>query len=261
MKQHLQMIHGVVSGLAVHAGEEEFLRSTGEQAVGVGAAAGLALGGLDGAAVGSAMSASSAGDTVELFTCTLNGHLLQGRFSKVTFQDGDELDVVVSIQQSEPLLGLAARRERDQVLWTMPHCSRGTRAHRRFALGVVIKLFSGLLAGGALFIVLMQYLNDQSVLMDWFAMAVVAVISSLAAPYYAVRFYRQWLPIAKQAEQIFSVLGYPDPANVDLPRDHRRYCRSKGIKWPYTVSNGVDAGPWTYHYVLPSGAKPTRGSD
>ena len=75
----------------------------------------------------------------------------------------------------------------------------------------------------------------------------------IAAPYYAVRFHRQWLPIAQQAEPIFAALGYPDPSRVDLPRDHKQYCKSKGIGWPYTVNNGVDAGPWTYHYLESDG--------
>lgn len=27
------------------------------------------------------------------------------------------------------------------------------------------------------------------------------------------------------------------PTRVDLPRDHKRYCKSKGIGWPYMVNS------------------------
>jgi len=86
----LKLIKGVVDGLTVHAGEDEFVRSAGQQAAGVGAAAGLALDGMAGAAAGAGLAASSAGDSVQFFTCKLGEQLMQGRFSKVTFKDGDE---------------------------------------------------------------------------------------------------------------------------------------------------------------------------
>lgn len=46
MSQPLKLINAVVSGLTVHAGEDEFFRSARLRAVGVGAATGFALEGL-----------------------------------------------------------------------------------------------------------------------------------------------------------------------------------------------------------------------
>ncbi len=258
MSKPLQLIDGVVSGLTVHAGEEEFVRSAGQQTTGIGAAAGLALEGMAGAAAGAGLAASSAGDSVEFFTCKIGEQPVQGRFSKVTFKDGDALEMVVAAQLSGRPLVLAARRSSDRVLWMTPHCSRGESGHRHFSMGMAGKLLVAFLCGGMAFIVLMQYLHDQTELIDWFAMTIVAGMAAIAAPYYAIRFYRQWLPIARQAEQIFAALGYPDPSRVDLPRDHKRYCKSKGIGWPYTVNNGVDAGPWTYHYLESQGSRATQ---
>lgn len=186
---------------------------------------------------------------MEFFTCKLGLQLVQGRFSKVTFKDGDALDMVIAPQRTGLPLVLAARRGRDHVLWMAPHCSRGERVHMDFSLLLVGRLFVAFLCSGSAFIFLMQYLHDQTDLIDWFAMAIVGGMAAIAAPYSAFRFYRQWLSIARQAESIFAALGYPDPSSVDLPRDHKRYCKSKGIGWPYMVNNGVDAGPWTYHYL------------
>jgi hypothetical protein len=75
-------------------------------------------------------------------------------------------------------------------------------------------------------------------------MSLVGAMAGTAAPYFAARFYRRCFPIARRAEQIFTALGYPDPSRVDLPRDHKRYCKTHGIKWPYLTD-----GPWIYHYL------------
>jgi hypothetical protein len=245
-----KLINGVVSGLKVHAGEEEFVRSAGQHAAGVGAAAGLALEGMAGAAAGAGLAASSAGDVVQIFSCTLGDQAVQGRFSKVTFKDGDVLEMVIAPQRNGMPLVLAARRANDRVLWLAPHCSRGKKGHTKFAFLLAWKLLGLFLALGLIFIAVMEYFSASEPFKHLeFDLALITGLSAIAAPYLSIRFYRQWLPIARQAEPIFTALGYPDPSRVDLPRDHKRYCKSKGIGWPYTVNNRVDAGPWTYHYL------------
>jgi len=144
MSESLKLINGVVSGLTVHAGEEEFVRSAGQQTAGVGAAAGLALEGMAGAAAGAGLAASSAGDSVEFFSCKIGEQLVHGRFSKVAFKDGDTLELVIGSQQNGMPLALAARRASDSVLWVAPHCSRGRKGHRNFAfswLGSCLRFF------------------------------------------------------------------------------------------------------------------------
>lgn len=247
MSTSLSVISGVVSGLSIHRGEEEFVRGKGQQAAGVGAAAGLAVEGLAGAAAGAGLAAASAGDSVEFFSCNVGGQLVGGRFSKASFKDGDELDVVTTQQQGRPLV-LAARRALDHVIWMVPHYSRGVAAHRKFA----VRLFGWLLIGLPAFFFSMIFafvLFDSSPTEVGFIMFMGAIglaNAVIAALYFSLRFYRQWLPIARQAEQIFAALGYPGASRVDLPRDHKRYCKAKGIKWPYLTD-----GPWIYHYLDP----------
>lgn len=89
----LQLISGVVSDLKIHSGEEEFVRSRGQQIAGVGVAAGLAVEGLAGAAAGAGLAAASAGDAVEFFSCKVGDQLVEGRFAKASFKNGDELSV------------------------------------------------------------------------------------------------------------------------------------------------------------------------
>ena len=239
MSKSLQLIGGVVSGLTVHAGEEEFVRSVGQQTTGVGVAAGLALEGMAGAAAGTGLAASSAGDSVEFVTCKIGEQSVQGRFSKITFKDGDVLDMVISPQRNSLPLVLATRRSSDRVLWMAPHCSRGTSAHKSFAL----RLFGWLVLGMPLFFIIPSF--------------AIIYISDIPMDFDGVLFHGA-ICLARQAEQIFAALGYPDPSRVDLPRDHKRYCKSKGIGWPYTVNKGVDAGPWTYHYLESQGSRATQ---
>lgn len=255
-----KLISGPVKDLTMHAGEEEFIRSTRQRAAGMVTATGLVIDGMAGAAAGSGLAVSSSGDSIELFTCKLGDQTVQGRFSKVTFKNGDSLDMVISPQRNSFPMVLAARRKSDQLLWMSPHCSRGLAAHRTFAW----RLFGWLLLGMPLFFFspFLMWLLFTDAAVDIgsieFGGGICIAMGLIASPYYAIRFYRQWLPIAQQAESILAALGYPDPSRVDLPREHKRYCKSKGIGWPYNVNNGVDAGPWTYHYLEVQSSEATR---
>ena len=243
VSESLTSIVGVVSDLVVHLGEEDFVRNEAQKITGVAAAAGLAASELAGAAAGASISAASAGDSVEFFSCKLGTQRVEGRFSKVSFKTGDHMSFVVN-ENAGRCIALAARRPSDHVLWMIPHGSRGARAHSIFSWRLLCWLLAVFLLAGALFIVIMEYATSGSLTFDWFAMQIICVVAVIFAPYFAFRFYRQWLPIAQQAERICAALGYPDPSGVDLPRDHRDYCKAHGIKWPYLTD-----GPWIYRYI------------
>jgi hypothetical protein len=245
VSENLAVISGVVTALVIHAGKEEFVRSLSNQVVGTGAAAGLAAAGLAGAAAGASLSAVSPGDSVEFFECKVGGQTVRGRFSKVSFREGDQLTLVASETHGQ-LLALAARRAIDQTIWMVPHGSRGRRAHAALSGRLCVRLLLTFLVGGFSFVAFMPRLGyaGKGDPLDWFSMSIVGGMSVLVAPYFSIRFYRQWLPIARQTEHIFSALGYPTPSHVDLPRDHERYCKAHGIKWPYLTD-----GPWIYHYL------------
>lgn len=245
MSEALTMITGVVSELQVYAGEEEFIRSANQQAAGVAVAGGLAAAELAGVAAGASMAAVSAGDSVEFFSCRLGDRVVEGRFSKASFKDGDELNVVVSSHAERPQV-LAAQRQRDQLLWIVPHCSRGAKSHARFSARMFLWIFLGITGLLGTFFGILDWQSkrafDSGFTMFWGGLIVVNAL--VMSGYYSFRFYRQWLPVARQAERIFTALGYPDPSKVDLPRDHKRYCNARDIKWPYLTD-----GPWIYHYL------------
>ncbi|CAG2133149.1 Uncharacterised protein [Ralstonia mannitolilytica] len=142
MSDGLELISGMVSSLTIHDGEQAFL-SEAQQGSGAAVAAGLATAGLAGAAAGAGLAATSTGDAVQFFTCQLGERTVAGGFSKVTFKNGDEVSFVVARQPRAADRALAAIRPRDHTLWMSLHCSRGVRAHRRFAYGVFFATGSG----------------------------------------------------------------------------------------------------------------------
>lgn len=247
MSVPLRVLRGKVENLSVHAGEEEFIRSQAQRTVGGAAAVGLAIGGLAGPAVGGAIAATGA-DSVEFFTCTVNGEPVGGRFSKVTFKEGDEVEVVVEGTDSV----LAVRRPADKMLWMFPHCSRGKTAHRNFIMGAFWWMFFG-----ALIVTMGSYLllgvwwhpgmSSAETLASpdavRFAFAISAVLSFILAIYFSVRFFSQWKPLVDRTEEILGTLGYPNPSRVDLEKDNKRAAKARGEKWPY-----LTGGPWIYRY-------------
>lgn len=234
----LRIVRGVIKNLAVHAGEEEFIRSEAQRTAGGVTAASLALGGLAGSAVGASIAATG-GDSVEFFSCMVDGVSITGRFSKASFKDGDEVEVVVEGAGD----ALAVRRPADKRLWMFPHCSRGTRAHRRFSAILGGWILIALFVFSCALVATIRWGDNVPAGADLFALAISTVLSLISALYYSIRFLYQWGPIAKRAEMIFAVLGYPDPALVDLEKDHKRASKARGEGWPY-----LSDGPWIYRY-------------
>ena len=262
MSEELELVSGMVSGLTIHEAEQAFL-SAAQRGSGAAVAAGLATAGLAGAATGAGLAATSAGDAVQFFTCQLGERTVAGGFSKVTFKDGDEVSFVVARQPRAADRALAVIRPRDRTLWMSLHCSRGVRAHRRFAYGVFLRLAVGLpvfFSAAYLASSLVSFGPKIDAGTFHVVLPMFSTFGVVAAIYYGLRFYFQWRPVAQQAERIFAALGYPRPSRVDLPRDHKRYCKARGIKWPY-----LSDGPWIYHYLDPheerasaTGPKTTR---
>lgn len=245
MTSQLKLVRGVVSNLEVHAGEDEFIRSESQRAAGGAAAIGLAAAGMAGPAVGASIAATGR-DSVEFFTCIVDGKLVTGRFSKASFKDGDEVEVVLEAQADGRDLALAVRRPSDKTLWMLPHCSRGKIAHRVFSIVMAGWILTALLGFSGVFVGIMESIDNEPT--DWgfimFSLGISGALSLAVALYYSIRFLYQWAPLVERAEAIFSTLGYSNPARVNLEEDHKRACKARGEKWPY-----LSPGPWIYQYL------------
>ena len=231
-------ISGVVVNLNVTQDEENFIQTRADQAAGGAAAVGLAVGGLAGAATGAALSSGNAADTVDFFTCAINGQPVWGRFGIVSFKDGESVEVVGE-NTHQGFEAYAVTRPSDRTIWMYPHCSRGIKAHVRFSV-IGILLLSVL---GSLCIQFVLWLLSDSpsegwgFLLTFFLTNVIG--TALVASFVASRF----MTFAHLSNDIFAALGFEKPAEVDLPKrlraarksfsheDHLRY--SPHVRWVY----------------------------
>ena len=134
-----QKISGVVANLIITQDEQNFVQTRADQAASGTAAVGLAVGGLAGAATGALLSSSDAADTVDFFTCTVDGQPVWGRFGIVSFKEGECVEVVGE-NTRQGFEAYAITRPSDRTIWMYPHCSRGTKAHVRFSIASILLL-------------------------------------------------------------------------------------------------------------------------
>jgi|GEM_PF-2047789 len=244
MSAELQVIKGKIENLVVQRGEEIIVGSDLLRGAGTGAAVGLAAAGLAGAATSALLASGGIADSVEFFSSKVNGKSIAGRFSRVTFKEGDDVEVVGEAQPDGTVAALAVRRPADQTLWIFPHCSRGGRAQKKLAL----RVFGWTFLAFALIcsIGVWQSSKGTDDLADsvQFFGAISLVMSLTGAAYFSFRTATQWRPFVRKAESIFASLGYGDPRGVDMEKQNKRYWKANGGKWPYLTD-----GPWIYRYL------------
>ncbi len=246
MKEKLELLQGIVCDLVIEPGEEDFVQGRGDRALGTVVATGLAAAGLAGAATGALLATTGGGDSVEFFTCTVDGKRVAGRFTKASFKDGDWVDVAADPQSDGTYAALAVRRPSDQTVWMFPHCSRGNKKHWAYAIGMIAWLFFWLVLMSGLAFGMHEYFGNEkspeSLL--WFTAAMSGVLSLAVACHLSIRTARRWRPFVQKAEAIFAAFGYRDPSRVDMEQQHKKYLRQHGGKWPYLVE-----APWVYRYA------------
>ncbi len=246
MKFELQLLRGIVCDLVIERGEEDFVRSRGDRAVGTVAATGLAAAGLAGAATGALLATTGGGDSVEFFTCTVDGKRVAGRFTKTSFKDGDWVEVAADPQSDGTYAALAVRRPSDQTVWMFPHCSRGSKKHWAYAFQMILVIFFALYFGGVIFFGAIEFSSkqksDSSYLL--FALIMGGALMLAMACHLSISTARRWRTFVQKAEAIFTAFGYHDPSRVDMVQQHKKYLRQHGGKWPYLVE-----APWVYQYA------------
>jgi hypothetical protein len=242
----MQLISGVVGDLVIQRGEEVIVGGEALRTAGAAASVGLAAAGLAGAATGALLASGVPSDSVEFFACTVGGRRIAGRFSKVTFKNGDKVDVVGESQLDETVAAMAVRRRSSRMLWMFPHCSRGGRAHWMYAwrMAVALSISWALLLCITFGVMMALSNNGHSPAFKAFVFGVEGVIAILIGCYMSFSTALRWRPLVERAESIFAALGYRDPRRVDLERQHDLYCKAHGGKWPY-----LKDAPWVYHYL------------
>lgn len=243
MTPNLIRLNGKLSDLYIEEGEADFVSSSNTQAVASSAAMGLALAGMAGTATNTLFAASGRADKVQYFTATLDGKRIAGRFSNIWFQNGDELEVAAQPQSDGTYAAYAIRRPSDKTLWMFPHCSRGSKAHWKFArkMSVILSVsFSVLLCMAPISFEGMAYFYSS----DWL-WSVLAIINGMViGTYLSLNTARRWKPFIETAEMIFSTFGYSHPEAIDLPKQNKLYWKQ------HAKPNEVrEVAPWVFRYL------------
>ena len=174
---------------------------------------GLAVGGLAGAATGALLSSSDAADTVDFFTCTVDGQPVWGRFGMVSFKDGENVEVVGE-NTRQGFDAYAGTRPTDRTIWMYPHCSRGTKAYFWYSFKVVVflSIFLPMLIFGV-----MGIISDKPFpeLGAWLGLiATTGSGFSFVFAWVAWRFNK----FARISDDIFAALDFETPTEVALPK-------------------------------------------
>jgi hypothetical protein len=131
------------------------------------------------------------------------------------FQDGDDVEIV-----AEPMGDIwqayGIRRLTDKMLALHPHCSRGRYAHYKASLKWYLIGFSSVFS---LFLITeFCYMIFGNATFDTVVFgAIVAILGGAIYGIIAWRVSRKFMGFVELAERIFTVFGWKDVKNIDLP--------------------------------------------
>ncbi|WP_332879582.1 hypothetical protein [Massilia sp. S19_KUP03_FR1] len=165
--------------------------------------------------------ADSEQDAPAHFGCKVSGQSVIGWFHQVEFSNGDYIDFVVR-ENSHYKYARAARDPLLRLFWSAEFHTRGHLAERKSRSSGALKAtawVSILLFAAAFFA------GDESTLPTSDRLTVLLLVTGF---WFAVIYLFFWLTSFRsdsnmhEATEIFEILGFADPANVNLPKGHRR---------------------------------------
>ncbi|NGZ83175.1 putative type VI secretion system effector [Duganella aceris] len=180
------------------------------------------LAGMGGQAISVASNANSTEEDADYVEFSLDGKIIKGWLWYSPFHEGDEVKVAAEWQSDHyEVFGVA--RPSDQTISLYPHCSRAKTRHIKNAfkwwlitavmLQVVISIVF-LTIGLDAFIDGWKYMTTGGA---WWLPLGLTVFCAIAI----ISMARQWMPFAKVAEKVFSVLELPNPHNIDLVKSSK----------------------------------------
>lgn len=237
------IVRGVVSELQVGQTEEEFVFSARDKAAGAAAAVGLAVEGLAGAATSAALNAGNTAERVDFFVCKVGDFVVKGQFGKVTFSNGDSVEVLGSAS-GQLLTAHAVARPIDRTIWMHPHCGRGSISYRKY----YVRAIAGLAIGAPLLFIVplmaYSYMQEDNPFPLWFwplMLGVGAAMISVVLAFVATRF----TTFARLSDAIFAGLGLDRPSEIDL---HKRLREAKRTFARGEHFNYHPYARWVYKY-------------
>jgi len=215
----MYLIEGTLSGLIGSAGKVNVLKQLKVGSTTTNVAAGIVgvIGGVSSLVSNAALLESYDGEDVENFTCRIGEYVIFGQFSgAMLLKEGDQVKAVVS-RNGDSLLAHAILRPKDELLWLPIATNKGSRAEHTQQMKSVMKSF-GVVSLIAL--VLLSIITSGTPFPLFFYFLVVGLIIFLVVGAWTVH---DLLPLSQRAEQIFTVLGFPDVENLDMSEGSYAY--------------------------------------
>ena len=221
--RQLELIKGTVKNLNITVGYDNFVFSQNSQkAAGVAATAGVAMGSFFNASV-IANAGFNSSESVEFFTCKVDGLPVAGRFKKVSFKEGDELEFVVEYtnRDKQAAIGHAVRDPKQRLLWVVPEQERGTVAQKKDNIWMA-KMLSGLSVLLSLILLICLGFSvgfDTSLI--WQMIIFIPLFMGGGSFLLGVLSTQFMVKRAEHANKVISALGYQNPEEVDLLQNER----------------------------------------
>lgn len=209
------LISGLVCNLHIVKNNENFLFSRSERDF-------LEIGSVAAAAIGEGLSSTilaganqGAEIPMEFFTCTVGDEAVSGRFYKVEFKNGEQIDFVINKEYGAMEVH-AARDQRLRLVWTLPNRSKGHAAQRKSNIQACLMISIFVSSLSFLMVIYSEGMTNFSSLKMATKVAVTVLVLSLIIGY---RVCRKVYGGSVDATHAVEALGFADPANVSLPRD------------------------------------------
>ena len=187
-------------------------------------------------------------NSVQYFTCKIGNLEVRGIFCRAFFRNGDQVEVVVEPCEEDGYLAYALRRPIDHRLWLYPWAMKGSKANSKYALKSV-GLFT-LLVYLCDLVLLIIVSNDLSDFAFGFSVTTPVFILFFLISYFC---YKKLLGGgSKEADKIFSTLGYPAPETVDMEKEFLEVFINKSESDPDFY---VDTTTEEYRQEVPDGVK------
>jgi hypothetical protein len=237
------LISGIVTELNITKGYED-LAFTGrsKNLVGMASIAAAVMGNGTSSTI-LASSSNGAEVQMEFFTCRVNNLRLFGRFYKVEFRDGENIDFVVT-KNGDLNEVHSARNPIERLIWSTPYRTRGHRAQKKHDISSSLKISA---VSSLLFSVLMYSQQSRPWAECWrtvlyfspVSFSIILIVNCLSRwPFYKFSY---------EATKVFKAFGFADPPMVNLEKNHglaeKEYYEQIGAPRPWRVI------PLRYRYM------------
>jgi len=247
----LSLLKGTISQLQLlqREGVGLFQTEKGKNVVGAMGVATAAIGAF--AQAGMLASHASNSISVQYFTCSVNGIEVSGYFEAILFDNGEAIEFVVEYNPANPqeAIAHASRSPQDRILCVRPHQQRGHISAKRLCRQMAFWFPVSVMV---LMIIFNRIVCWEEGSCDKGFLYIMAAITGgggalLSTIIFLVGIYDQ--RDARHASRVIGVLGYDNPAEVDLHDKHFDAAR----QWSKQYDEETDplfggTYKWVYRY-------------